>query len=87
MALEGRSCRLTTGISPDAGTEDEPALELWSWLPRLPARQVRLEERLGRWTDALARPWIDRLGREMSRPIELGRPEIDWRASGLGGPA
>ena len=72
--------------SPNSSPHDRAtsrAPDLWSWLPRLPARQVHLEARIARWTAASVLPWIDRLSREISQPIELGRPEIDWRASGL----
>jgi type III secretion system YscQ/HrcQ family protein len=62
---------------------DEPLSEIWSWLPRFPARHVRLENRVSHWTDSWIESLIDWLGRETSQPIELGRPEMDWRASGL----
>ena len=81
-------------MTPDPELRDhqEPAGEavgderhkLWSWLPRVSLRQARLEERLMRWTgNDRPRPWLGWLDDQMSHAIELGRPEIAWRASGL----
>jgi len=74
-----------TATAEEAGGEQ--ALELWSWLPRIAPRQARLEEWLARWTGEETFPlWFDWI-RGGSKPMpEIGRPEIDWRASGLGRP-
>ena len=66
----------------DAGGDQTP--ELWSWLPRLSLRQVQLEGCLGRWTGVeRGVPWLDWLRTKTNQAIELGRPEITWRAAGL----
>jgi flagellar motor switch protein FliN len=83
--------------TPDAdspcgtATAGEPAgeqtLELWSWLPRVSPRQARLEEWLSRWSSEETFPdWLDWFQRGLKQQPEIGRPEILWRASGLGRP-
>ncbi len=65
----------------------EQILELWSWLPRISPRQARLEEWLARWTCAETVPdWLDWIRGGLKQTPEIGRPEIVWRASGLGRP-
>ncbi len=55
------------------------------WLPRLSHRQVGLEQRLNRWArDGGLPPSLDWLRNEIGAPITIDRPEILWRASGLG---
>jgi flagellar motor switch protein FliN len=55
------------------------------WLPRLSRRQVGLERRLARWTcEGNLPPRLAWLQQEMGCPIVIDRPEILWRASGLG---
>ncbi len=67
--------------------DEEPRLELWSWLPRLSARQARLEESLARWTgEQAAAHWLGWLVDSLKLTPDIGRPEILWRASGLGRP-
>jgi flagellar motor switch protein FliN len=57
------------------------------WLPRVSHRQLGLEQRLERWARngglALAFDW---LRKDLGAPLVIGRPEILWRASGLGRP-
>ncbi len=54
-------------------------------LPRLSARQVRLEARLGRLaTGAGISPALDWLVESIGTIIQVNRPEILWRPSGLG---
>ncbi len=61
-----------------------PPAELWSWLPRLASRQVRLEASLACWTGAgRALDWLGWNLESLDEDLELGRPEILWRASGL----
>lgn len=68
---------------PDGPSSDPPP-DVWSWLPRLPARQVRLEAMLDRWSRAAAVvAWLDWLRDQTKLPVALGRPEIVWRAAGL----
>ena len=74
-----------TAIAGDAAGEQ--ALELWSWLPRVSPRQARMEEWLARWTAEKASPhWLDWIQSGLRQRPEIGRPEIVWRASGLGRP-
>ena len=55
------------------------------WLPRLSHRQVGLEQRLNRWArDGGLPPPLDWLRNDIGAPIAIDRPEILWRASGLG---
>ncbi|MGC8639272.1 MAG: FliM/FliN family flagellar motor switch protein [Isosphaeraceae bacterium] len=69
---------------PGPPADGNEPLALWSWLPRLSRRQVQLEERLARWTGKdRPRPWLDWLHHEFTGAVELGRPEIVARASGL----
>jgi flagellar motor switch protein FliN/FliY len=45
---------------------------------------VRLEERLQSWAaQEHLRPWLDWLKGEMNQAIDVARPEIVWRASGM----
>lgn len=90
MSIERVSRTMTP--DPELPDPDQPAAErsgedgneLWSWLPRLSARQTRLEARMARWTaDGQPRPWLDWLAPEFRQAVSLGRPEIVWRASGL----
>jgi type III secretion system YscQ/HrcQ family protein len=55
------------------------------WLPRLSHRQLGLEQRLSRWVrHGGLPPALDWLGNDVGAPIAIDRPEILWRASGLG---
>jgi flagellar motor switch protein FliN len=56
-------------------------------LPRVSHRQLALEQLLDRWMAGgeLPRP-IAWLATDLGTPILIGRPEILWRASGLGRP-
>jgi flagellar motor switch protein FliN/FliY len=82
------------GPSPEAGVfgtmgnQEEPSAaepgELWSWLPRLSLRQLRVEERLRSWAaQEHLRPWLDWLTGEINQAVDVAKPEILWRASGL----
>ncbi len=74
-----------TATAEEAGGEQ--TLELWSWLPRISPRQARLEEWLARWTGEETVPhWLGWIRGGLQQTPEIGRPEIDWRASGLGRP-
>ncbi|HMF35385.1 MAG TPA: FliM/FliN family flagellar motor switch protein [Isosphaeraceae bacterium] len=74
-----------TTIAGEAGGEQ--TLELWSWLPRIAPRLARLEEWLARWTGEETVPhWLDWIRGGLKQTPEIGRPEIVWRASGLGRP-
>jgi flagellar motor switch protein FliN len=57
----------------------------FGWLPRVSHRHVGLEQRIERWTRKGGLPpplaW---LRDEIGIPIVIDRPEILWRASGLG---
>jgi type III secretion system YscQ/HrcQ family protein len=69
-------------IVPESG-DGEP-LALWSWLPRLPARAVRLQALLSAWTRTCATsPFLDWLRETSSQPIDLGPPDLVERGSGL----
>jgi len=75
------------GIATAEEAGDEQTLELWSWLPRISPRQARLEEWLARWTGEETVPrWLAWIRGGLKQTPEIGRPEIDWRASGLGRP-
>ena len=43
---------------PDDGADDAPERpsDVWSWLPRIPARQVRLERAVAGWSGSAA--WV-----------------------------
>jgi flagellar motor switch protein FliN len=59
----------------------------FGWLPRVTHRQLALERCLERFTRDGGLPLpLDWLKNEIGVPIEVGRPEIRWRASGLGRP-
>jgi flagellar motor switch protein FliN len=70
------------GLGSGAPTGDAGPL---GWLPRLSYRQVALQRGLDRWAGSGSLP--SRLGwlqDEMGIAVEIDRPEIRWRASGLG---
>jgi flagellar motor switch protein FliN len=71
-------------LSDDGEAAVQAPLDLWDWLPRLSLRQVRLEDHLSRWKRherlSLSLSWLEA---RMGAAIELGAPEIIWRASGL----
>lgn len=70
------------GLEPSPPPGDAGPL---GWLPRLSHRQVALERRLGRWVCNGGMPApLDWLQQKMATPIAIERPEILWRASGLG---
>jgi flagellar motor switch protein FliN len=57
----------------------------FGWLPRVSRRQFGLERRLERWTRAGGvPPPLGWLRAEMGLPVAIDRPEVLWRASGLG---
>jgi flagellar motor switch protein FliN len=71
-------------LSDDGEAAGQAKLDLWDWLPRLSLRQVRLEDRLARWKshERLSHT-LSWLVARMGMAIDLGTPEIIWRASGL----
>ncbi|HKI16588.1 MAG TPA: FliM/FliN family flagellar motor switch protein [Isosphaeraceae bacterium] len=73
-----------TGVREHSGFDADP----FGWLPRMTLRQVRLERLLEGWLPDDRLPaslrWLDEL---MGTPIELSRPEVQWRASGLQRPS
>jgi len=72
------------GHSGNPGAVGLEPLSPWDWLPRLPLRQLRLEERLTRWKQhRLLTSWLNWLEIQTGETIELGPLEIAWRASGL----
>jgi flagellar motor switch protein FliN len=73
------------GGREDAGEAGAgPPLDVWSWLPRLPLRQVRLEQRAAEWTKSEGwTGWIDWLGSRLKQEFRLGPPEVVCRGSGL----
>jgi flagellar motor switch protein FliN len=55
------------------------------WLPRLSHRHVSLEQRLNRLARDGGLPhFLDWLRNDIGAPLAMDRPEILWRASGLG---
>src|SRR5271157_4430304 len=75
------------GTATAGEAEGEQTLDLWSWLPRISPRQARLEEWLARWTGEETVPhWLNWIRGGLKQTPEIGRPEIVWRASGLGRP-
>jgi len=75
------------GTATAGEAEGEQTLDLWSWLPRISPRQARLEEWLARWTgEKTVAHWLDWIRGGLNQTPEIGRPEIVWRASGLGRP-
>jgi flagellar motor switch protein FliN len=59
----------------------------FGWLSRQSHRQIRLENRLARWCpDGGLPPSLDWLGAEIGTRVAFERPEILYRASGLGRP-
>jgi flagellar motor switch protein FliN len=73
-----------SGVGPGIASLAEDAGPL-GWLPRLTHRQLGLEQRLSRWANdgGLPHP-LDWLRQDIGAPIVIDRPEILWRASGLG---
>lgn len=71
----------------DQGASPDPAVDIWSWLPRLPARQVRLGRSVANWSDAPGwKAWLGWLQSRLRRELRLGDPEVLGRPSGLGRP-
>ncbi len=85
--------RVTSDDSPGASVPRKPRdahqpggqepPSLWSWLPRMSARQVRLEKRLADFRAAGNLLLAQGVTALPTGTLKLGRPEIDWRASGL----
>lgn len=65
-----------------------PGSDPWSWLPRLSHRETRLEAELSRWPPGGPfAPAIAWLAQRLGGSLEVGRPEVLWRASGTVRPA
>src|SRR5438552_2444518 len=72
------------GLGVAVGPAGSEPFDLWDWLPRLPLRQVRIEEWLVRWQRQNTHlTWLNWLESRIGGAIELGPPEVVWRASGL----
>ncbi|WP_165226390.1 FliM/FliN family flagellar motor switch protein [Aquisphaera insulae] len=83
MPTEARDPRFETP-DPDDSRRSPVVEEVWSWLPRLGSRDVRIASRLRRWSSASGTlAWLDRLRAEFNLDLVLGEPEAVWRASGL----
>ncbi len=68
-------------------TEQAVDREPLGWLPRLSAREVRLERWLASWSrDGRIPPFLDWLEAGCGGAIALKAPEIHWRAAGLNRP-
>ncbi len=71
-------------LGQDVAAESGPL----GWLPRLVLREVRLGQRLAHYTALNRLPaalrWLEQ---ETGSAIELDRPEVLWRASGLRRPS
>jgi type III secretion system YscQ/HrcQ family protein len=86
---------LSHGLTPDIDARDRPQtagssgdsgapLELWSWLPRLSGRSVRLEASLARWSHSGGViPFLQWLRDRADETIELGPPQLVARPTGL----
>jgi flagellar motor switch protein FliN len=73
-----------TGAALAPGSESE----VFGWLPQLALPQVRLEQRLSRWSEGARLPRaLDWLEQGTGAAIRLDRPEVLWRASGLRRPS
>ena len=71
-------------VVPTESAEDSEPL---GWLPRLSARQVRLEHWLSSWDrDGRIPPFLDWLEAGCGGAITLKPPEIHWRAAGINRP-
>ena len=77
---------------PDSGHGGEIAqesarrdpLDPWAALPRFSGSQLRLAQRINRWTrDHVLTSWLDWLEPRIGTRVEIGPPEILRRASGL----
>ncbi len=82
-----RGTGLTEGDSRVGPGTDPPTVDTGplGWLPRLSHRHFSLEQRLNRWfRDGGLPPPLDWLANDIGTPIAIDRPEILWRASGLG---
>ena len=73
-----------SGVGPGTSSAAGDAGPL-GLLPRLSHRQFRLEQRLNRWArDGSLPPALDWLRNDIGGSLAIDRPEILWRASGLG---
>jgi type III secretion system YscQ/HrcQ family protein len=76
------------GVAKRAPAAPASEIEPFDWLPRLVLPQVRLEQRLAHWSESGAlRRELDRLTQGTGTAIQLDRPEVLWRASGLRRPS
>jgi flagellar motor switch protein FliN len=74
-------------LAPANSVVPDPAGEPLDWLPRLSARQVRLERWLAAWTrDGRLPPALEWLELGCGGAVAVDPPEVLWRASGLNRP-
>jgi flagellar motor switch protein FliN len=79
----GDDSKLASSAPVIAAQDSEP----FDWLPRLSARQVRLERWLAGWTrDDRLPPALEWLEVGCGGAVGVDRPEVFWRASGLNRP-
>ncbi|APW62190.1 FliM/FliN family flagellar motor switch protein [Paludisphaera borealis] len=65
----------------------EPEADVWNGLPRVTRRQVELERRFAAWQGGgPLSPVFAWLGEAVRTSVVFDRPEVDWRAAGLGRP-
>jgi type III secretion system YscQ/HrcQ family protein len=82
-----RGTRLIAQDSQASEGTASPAVDAGplGWLPRVSHRQLGLEQRLERWARNGGMPLaLDWLRKELGAAIAIDRPEILWRASGMG---
>jgi type III secretion system YscQ/HrcQ family protein len=76
------------GLEHNRPAPGAPEGEVFSWLPRLLSRQVRLERILSRFSEAGKLPpalsWFEKA---TGNAIAVDRPEVLWRASGVARPS
>jgi flagellar motor switch protein FliN len=76
------------GLEPNRPAPPAPEGEVFSWLPRLLSRQVRLERILSRFSETGKPPpalsWLEEAA---GNAIAVDRPEVLWRASGVARPS
>jgi flagellar motor switch/type III secretory pathway protein FliN len=66
---------------------DAPAADVWEGLPRATRRQLALERRFSEWQgEGPPGPAFAWLGEAFRPAVAFDRPEVDWRAVGLGRP-
>jgi type III secretion system YscQ/HrcQ family protein len=68
-------------------TAEAAAVDVWAGLPRVARREVALERRLAGWQgEGPLGPAFGWLGEAIQTAVVFDRPEVDWRAVGLGRP-